>query len=84
MASILTPLQITAAAALLNNQGLKSLPAALTTAETAYTATAVITAWQAAVTFYAAQSFATASTLSSLLSIDYEWHEHKQSFHILL
>ena len=69
MASILTPLQITASAALLNNQGLKSLPTALTTAETAYTATAVITAWQAAVTFYAAQSFATASTLSSLLSI---------------
>jgi hypothetical protein len=36
MASILTPLQVTVAAALLNNQGLQPLPAALTAALTAF------------------------------------------------
>jgi hypothetical protein len=69
MASILTPLQITASAALLNNQGLKPLPAALTTALAAFNATAVITAYQAAVASYLTLSTKTNSTLASLLSI---------------
>lgn len=69
MASILTPLQITAAAALLNNQGLKPLPAALTTALAAFDATAVITAYQAAVASYLTLSTKTNSTLAALLSI---------------
>jgi hypothetical protein len=69
MASILTPLQITAAAALLNNQGLKPLPAALTTALAAFNATALITAYQAAVASYLTLSTKTYDTLTDLLNI---------------
>ena len=68
-ASILTPLQITAAAALLNNQGLKPLPSALTTALAAFNATPLITAYQAAVAYYLAQTYKTTSTLTALLSM---------------
>ena len=69
MTSILTPLQVTVAAALLNNQGLKPLPAALTSALTAFNATPLITAYQAAVAYYVAQTFKTNSTMTALLSI---------------
>jgi len=68
-ASILTPLQITASAALLNNQGLKPLPSALTTALAAFNATPLITAYQAAVAYYLAQTYKTTSTLTALLSL---------------
>ena len=69
MASILTPLQVTVAAALLNNQGLQPLPAALTAALTAFNATPLITAYQAAVAYYLAQTYKTNSTMTALLSI---------------
>jgi hypothetical protein len=68
-ASILTPLQITASAALLNNQGLKPLPSALTAALAAFNATPLITAYQAAVAYYLAQTYKTTSTLTALLSL---------------
>jgi len=68
-ASILTPLQITASAALLNNQGLKPLPSALTAALAAFNATPLITAYQAAVAYYLAQTYKTTSTLTALLSM---------------
>jgi len=69
MPSILSPLQLTAAVALLQNQGLKPFPAALATAIQSFNATTVISNFLAAVSFYKAQSFATESTLTSLLSI---------------
>jgi hypothetical protein len=69
MPSILSPLQLTASVALLQNQGLKPFPAALATAIAAFNATTVISNFIAAVNFYKAQSFATESTLTSLLSI---------------
>jgi len=66
---IVTPLQLTATGALLNNQGIKSLPAALTAAITAFESTAVIADFLTALTTYQAQSFATEATLLSLQSI---------------
>jgi hypothetical protein len=69
VASIASPLQLTALASLLQNQGLKSVPAALTTAVSNINATTVLTNFAAALTFYRAQAFATPSTLTSLLSI---------------
>ena len=69
MPSILSPLQLTASVALLQNQGLKPFPAALATAIAVFNATTVISNFLAAVSFYKAQSFATESTLTSLLSI---------------
>jgi len=69
MPSILSPLQLTAAVSLLQNQGLKPFPAALATAIQSFNATIVISNFLAAVSFYKAQNFATESTLTSLLSI---------------
>jgi len=69
MAGILTPLQLTAAAGLLSNTGIKPFPPALMSAIVTFNATTVITNFLAAVNFYKAQSFATQSTLESLLSI---------------
>ena len=69
MPSILSPLQLTASVALLQNQGLKPFPAALAVAIQTFNATTVISNFLAAVSFYKAQSFATESTLTSLLSI---------------
>ena len=69
MSSILSPLQLTAAVALLQNQGLKPFPAALAAAIETFNATTVINNFLAAVSFYKAQSFATESTLTSLLTI---------------
>ena len=66
---ILTPLQLTAAAGLLANTGLKPFPPALLSAIGTFNATTVIANFIAAVNFYKAQSFATQSTLESLLSI---------------
>ena len=65
----ITPLQLTAAAGLLNNQGINSLPASLTSAITSFNNTAVVTDFLAALTSYQTQSYATPSTLSSLQSI---------------
>lgn len=66
---LLTPLQLTAAAGLLANSGIKPLPAALTSALSAFNATTLIANFSAAVSYYKAQSFATQATLESLLSI---------------
>jgi len=69
MRSILTPLQITSASALLNNQGIKTLPAGLTAAINAFNSTTLITAFNAAVASYLSKTFVTDSTLFSLLTI---------------
>ena len=69
MPSIVTPLQLTAAASLLANTGFRGFPSALKTAIDIFNATTVIANFIAAVNFYKAQSFATSSTLTSLLSI---------------
>lgn len=69
MPSITTPLQLTATAALLQNQGLKPFPPALATAIQTFNATTLISNLAAAVSSYKSQSFATATTLNSLLSI---------------
>lgn len=69
MPSIVTPLQLTASASLLANTGLKGFPATLKTAIDTFNATTVIANFIAAVNFYKAQSFATSSTLTRLLSI---------------
>lgn len=66
---IVTPLQLIAVTGLLNNQGLKPLPAALTTALNQYNATTVMQNFFAAVSFYKAQSFFTESTFDLLMSI---------------
>lgn len=68
-AGIVTPLQLTAAAGLLDNQGIKPIPSALAAALAAFNATTVISNFLAAVSYYKAQSFANQSTLISLLSI---------------
>lgn len=69
MASILTPLQVIAGSALLNNQGLKPLPPALTAALTEFNDTAVVAAYIGTVAFYLIQSYKTNNTMSDLLSI---------------
>ena len=69
MAGILTPLQLTAASALLNNTGIDPLPAALTTAVASFNAGSPIPNFLTAVANYTAASFANATTLSSLLTI---------------
>jgi len=69
MPSVLTPLQLTAAASMLSNTGLKGFPTVLQTAIATFNATTVISNFIAAVNFYKAQAFATESTLTSLLSI---------------
>lgn len=65
---LLTPLQLTAGSALLNNTGIIVAPA-MVTALNNYENTAVISAWQNAVNYYLAQSWKTPSTLALLLSI---------------
>lgn len=69
MASVLTPLQVIAGAALLNNQGLKPLPTALTAALAAFNDTDVISAYLGVVAFYVIQSYKTNNTMNELLSI---------------
>lgn len=69
MPSILTPLQLTVAASMLQNQGLDGFPAALKTAIETFNATTVISNFIVAVNSYKAKSFATSATLDSLLRI---------------
>lgn len=69
MSSVLTPLQLTVLASMLNNTGLKGFPTTLKSAIDTFNATTVISNFIAAVNFYKAQSFATSGTLTSLLSI---------------
>lgn len=69
MPSIVSPLQLTAAASLLANTGFRGFPSTLKTAIDTFNATTVIGKFIAAVNFYKAQSFATESTLDRLLSI---------------
>ena len=64
-----TPLQLSAASALLNNQGINPLPTALTSAITAFNSTAVIADFLAALAAYQTKPYANASTLLSLQSI---------------
>ena len=66
---IITPLQIIASAGLLDNQGLKPLPAALTTAINQYNATTLMQNFFAAVDYYKAQGFFTENTFDQLISI---------------
>jgi hypothetical protein len=67
--SILTPLQLTASAALLNNQGLKTLPTALSTAISQYNAFAAITAINSAINNAAGTTWCSSTTLTSLETI---------------
>jgi len=67
--SVVTPLQLTAVAGMLQNQGLKPLPTALSSAINNYNATTVITNWIAALNFYKSQSFFTETTFDALLSV---------------
>jgi hypothetical protein len=69
MPSITTPLQLTATAALLQNQGLKPFPPTLAAAISTFNATTLISNLAAAVSSYKSQTFATATTLNSLLSM---------------
>lgn len=62
-------LQIQAGNGLMHNQGIKSLPSALTTAIAAYNGLTVIGNWLAAVAWYQTQPFYDESTFVSLLSI---------------
>lgn len=66
---VFTPLQLNTAAGMMNNQGIKSLPSALTSAIANYNAQTVIANWLAAVNAYQAQSYKTESTLHQLLNI---------------
>lgn len=69
MASIMTPLQLTVVSSLLQNQGIKSLPTALTNAIIGYTLTSLGTAYLGAISAYKAASFKTDNTLQSLLKV---------------
>lgn len=69
MPSIVSPLQLTAAASLLANTGFRGFPSTLKTAIDLFNATTVITNFSNAINFYKTQSFATPSTLTLLLSI---------------
>lgn len=64
-----TPLQLTAIAGMLANQGLKSIPTSLSSAITAFNSTALITNFLNAINYYVAQSWATESTLAQLQSL---------------
>ena len=64
---ILTPLQLTAASALLANTGIDPLPTALTTAIASFNAASPIPNFLTAVANYTAASFANATTLTSFL-----------------
>ena len=67
--SILTPLQLTASAALLNNQGLKTLPTALATAISLYNSFTIIAAINSAINNAAGTIWCSAATLISLETI---------------
>lgn len=67
--SIVSPLQLTAAAALLQNQGLRALPTTLTAAIHTYNATTLAINIKSALDWYKAQAFYTESTFDALLSL---------------
>ena len=70
MPSVTSPLQLTVSTALLQNQGLRPVPTALTNAIAAFNARPVIQNYAAALAFYNAQTFAKSpATLVNLLSI---------------
>jgi len=69
MAGILTPLQLTAASALLNNTGIDPLPTTLTTAISTFNSASPVANFLTAVANYTAASFANATTLASLMTI---------------
>lgn len=64
-AGLLTPLQLSAGAALLDNTGIVTY----TTSLNSYNSFYLITAWQAAVNYYVAQPWSTPGTLTQLLSM---------------
>ena len=67
--SILTPLQLTASAALLNNQGLKTLPTALAAAISQYNSFTTIAAINGAIDNAAGTIWCSSTTLTSLQTI---------------
>ena len=70
MSSVTSPLQLTVSTALLQNQGLRPVPTALTSAIAAFNASTVMQNYSAGLAFYAAQTFAKSpATLVNLLSI---------------
>jgi hypothetical protein len=69
MSSVLSPLQLTSGATLLNGQGINPLPTALAAAIAAYNSTTLVTNIIQAIAWYKAQAFYTESTFDSLLSI---------------
>lgn len=62
---LLTPLQLTAGAALLSNEGIRIYPTALDS----YSGYYLIASWQAAVYYYISRPWQTSGTLAQLLSI---------------
>jgi len=69
MPSVTSPLQLTVTASMLQNIGLKSVPAYLTAAIYQFNSTTAITNFTAALDYYKSRSWATGSTMQSLLSI---------------
>lgn len=67
--SVTTPIQITAAAGLLDNTAIAGLPANLVAALNGFNSVPLIANVRAAIDYFAAQSFATASTLATLQSL---------------
>lgn len=67
--SVTTPLQITAAAQLLNNQGLDGLPANLVSALSGFNSVPLVANIRAAINYFSSQTFATAGTLANLQAL---------------
>lgn len=67
--SIVSPLQLTAAAALLQNQGIRPLPTSLVSAINGYNITTLAVNLKSAQDWYKAQAFYTESTFDALLSL---------------
>jgi hypothetical protein len=69
MPSVVSPLQLTAIASMLQNLGLNSVPSALPTAINTFNATTAVTNFAASLNFYKAQPWATSTTLDLLLAV---------------
>lgn len=68
-AGLLTPLQLIASGSLLNNEGINGLPHTLVTAISNFNNTTVVSKFLNALSYYAAQEWATPDTLANLQSI---------------
>jgi hypothetical protein len=67
--SVTSPLQLTAAAGLLNNTGIKGLPADLTAALLAFNSLTPIQYLRTAIDNFAAKTYATDATAATLLAL---------------